>query len=73
MSESEMLTIDESAVRMNMSVRHVRRLVAERRIAFHKFGRSVRLSAEDVAAYIDAGRVEPLTETRVWRGNRKVA
>jgi excisionase family DNA binding protein len=64
---SEILTIEEAARRMNMSVRHVRRLVAERRIAFHKLGRSVRIDAADVQAYIDAGRVEPITESGVWR------
>jgi len=57
----EMLTIDEAAARMNMSPRHIRRLVAERRIAHHRFGRSVRLAPEDVDAYIAAGRVEPVS------------
>lgn len=67
------MTIGEAAVRMKMSVRHVRRLVAERRIAFHKLGRAVRLDAADVQAYIEAGRVEPITESDVWRGLGGVA
>jgi len=57
---------------MNMSVRYVRRLVAERRIAFHRIGRSIRLTAVDVDAHIAAGRVEPLTASDSWRGLRSV-
>lgn len=63
----EMLTIEQSAERLNMSVRYVRRLIAERRIAFHKIGRSVRLKATDIAAFVDAGRVEPITAASIWR------
>ncbi len=63
----EMLTIEEAAERMKMSVRYVRRLVAERRIAFHKIGRSVRLKAADLAAHVEAGRVEPITAAGIWR------
>ncbi|MEU1687210.1 excisionase family DNA-binding protein [Micromonospora sp. NPDC005707] len=51
----------------------MRRLVAQRRIAFHKVGRSVRLKASDVDAHINAGRVEPLTASEVWTGLRSVA
>jgi excisionase family DNA binding protein len=69
----EVLTIEQAAERMAMSVRYVRRLVAERRIAFHKLGRSVRLTASDVDAHVNAGRVEVLTATDVWRGFRSVA
>jgi excisionase family DNA binding protein len=56
-----MLTVEEAAACMKMSVRYVRRLVADRRIPFHKVGRSVRLKAADVAAHLDAGRVEPIS------------
>jgi excisionase family DNA binding protein len=61
----EVLTVEEAAARMKMSVRYVRRLIADRRIAFHKVGRNVRLKASDVAAHIDAGRVEPITASEV--------
>ena len=69
----EALTVEEAAALMKMSSRYVRRLVAERRIPFHKLGRSVRLLASDVRAHIAAGRVEPMTESDVWRGLRGVA
>jgi excisionase family DNA binding protein len=68
----ELLRIEEAAQVMGMSARHVRRLVAERQIGFHKLGRSVRISRVDIAAYIEAARVEPITPSDVWRGMRQV-
>jgi excisionase family DNA binding protein len=68
----ELLRVEEAAEVMGMSARHVRRLVAERRIAFHKLGRSVRLDRADVEAYIAASRVEPITASDVWRDLRRV-
>jgi excisionase family DNA binding protein len=55
----ELLTIDEVAARLRTSRRFVRRLVAERRIAFTKVGKFVRFAASDVDAFLAAGRVEP--------------
>lgn len=63
----DLLTIDQAAQRLNMSTRYVRRLVAERRIPFHRIGRAIRLTTTDVDAHITAGRVEPLTATDAWR------
>jgi excisionase family DNA binding protein len=40
------------------SVRFVRRLIFERRIAYTKLGRHVRIAASDLDAYVTAGRVE---------------
>jgi excisionase family DNA binding protein len=54
----ELLTVEEAAERMRMSARHVRRLVQERRIAFHRLGRSVRIAPDDIAAYVASTRVE---------------
>ena len=68
----ELLTVAGAAERMGMSETYVRRLVAERRIAFHKLGRSVRIDPADVAAYIEEARVEPLSETEVWAQLRRV-
>jgi excisionase family DNA binding protein len=53
------MTVEEAAAHMNTSVRFVRRLIEERRIAFHHIGRHVRLALEDLDAFIQAGRVEP--------------
>ena len=54
-----MMTVDEAADRLGTSPRFIRRLVAERRIAFTKLGRHVRLSSTDLDAFIRSGRVEP--------------
>lgn len=53
------LTVQEAADYLNTSVRFVRRLIEERRIAFHKIGRHVRLHLVDLEAYVSSGRVEP--------------
>ena len=55
------LTVAEAAEYLNTSVRFVRRLIAERRIAFHRVGRHVRLSVADLEAFVAAGRVDPIT------------
>jgi excisionase family DNA binding protein len=54
------LTVGEAAIYLNTSVRFVRRLIAERRIAFHKVGSHVRLAVVDLDAFVQAGRVEPV-------------
>jgi excisionase family DNA binding protein len=58
----ELLTVDEAAERIGMSVRHVRRLLAERRIGYHRLGRAVRLHPADLDAYVATTRVAPLVE-----------
>jgi excisionase family DNA binding protein len=56
--ERKYLTVPEAAAYLNTSVRFVRRIVAERRVAFHKLGKHVRFAVEDLEAFISAGRVE---------------
>jgi excisionase family DNA binding protein len=53
-----LLTVEEAADRLGTSVRFVRRLVLERRIAYTKLGRHVRIAPRDLDAFIHAGRVE---------------
>jgi excisionase family DNA binding protein len=53
-----LLTVEEAAERLGTSTRFVRRLIFERRIAFVKVGRHVRIATTDLDAYIRAGRVE---------------
>jgi excisionase family DNA binding protein len=43
-----LLTVDQAAERLGTSVRFVRRLITERRIAYVKLGRHVRIAAEDL-------------------------
>ena len=65
------LTVGEAADYLNTSQRFVRRLIAERRIAFHHVGRHVRLAVADLDAFLLAGRVEPMTVADVWRDLRR--
>ena len=53
----QLLTIDEAAAQLGTGERFVRRLIAERRICFHKIGRHVRISSTDLQEFIAASRV----------------
>jgi excisionase family DNA binding protein len=53
-----LLSVEQAAERLGTSVRFVRRLIAERRIAYVKVGRHVRLDPTDVEAFIAVSRVE---------------
>lgn len=52
-----LLDIPQVATRLGTSVRHVRRLVLEKRIPYFKVGGLVRFEIEDVEAWITANRV----------------
>jgi excisionase family DNA binding protein len=67
------LTVQEAADYLNTSVRFVRRLVAERRVPFHKAGALVRFAVADLDAFMLAGRVEPITSASVRRDLGEVA
>lgn len=55
----ELIDIDAVAGRLDVTQRFVRRLVAERRIAFIKVGHYVRFDPDDVDEWIERRRVEP--------------
>src|SRR5206468_9606393 len=59
------LTVSETAAYLNTSERFVRRLIAERRIAFHHVGRHVRFALIDLDEWLATGRVEPITTITV--------
>ena len=67
------LTVVEAAEYLNTSVRFVRRLIAERRITFHKVGAHVRIAFADVEAFVQAGRVEAVSASSVLRDLQGVA
>jgi excisionase family DNA binding protein len=52
------LTVQEAADQLGMSVRFVRRLIPERRIAYVRVGRHIRIAEADLASFVAAGRVE---------------
>lgn len=59
-----LLTVEQAATALGTGPRFVRRLIAERRIRFHKLGRHVRIAEDDLAVFIAHGTVEPHHERR---------
>jgi excisionase family DNA binding protein len=57
----QLLSVEAAAERLATKPRFIRRLIAERRIEYHKVGRHVRISESALAEFIEAGRVPPLT------------
>jgi excisionase family DNA binding protein len=66
-------SVNESAEYLSTSVRFVRRLVSERRITFYKVGSHVRISLEDLEAFIQDGRVNAVTTVSVQQDLKGVA
>lgn len=54
-----LLNVDQAAECLGTSPRFIRRLIAERRIAFTKLGKHVRIDSTDLDAFIARGRVDP--------------
>jgi len=54
-----LLDIEGVAEHLGVSVRHVRRLVAERRIPFIKWGHLLRFDPEELAGWINCSRRRP--------------
>lgn len=52
----QLLTITEVADALGVNVRHVRRLVYERRIPFIKWGHLVRFDSDEIARWLDHHR-----------------
>ena len=66
-----LLSVEEAAALLGTTERFPRRLIAERRIAFVKLGRHVRIRESVLKAYIIESTVEPISVE--WRGGRVVA
>jgi excisionase family DNA binding protein len=54
-----LVDIDTLAAHLGVSVRHVRRLVAERRVPFLKWGHLLRFDPAEIAAWLEESRVAP--------------
>ncbi|MEV4679850.1 helix-turn-helix domain-containing protein [Streptomyces kurssanovii] len=59
-----LLTVEQAAERLGTTARFPRRLIAERRIAFVKVGRHVRIAESALDAYIDGNTVQPTRRRR---------
>ena len=53
----KLLTMDQLAERLGVTHRHVRRLVAERRVPFLRVGRFIRFDPAQIALWLDSSRV----------------
>lgn len=56
---TRLLTIAEVADALGVEIRHVRRLVHEKRIPYIKWGHLLRFDPTDITAWIDAYRRHP--------------
>jgi excisionase family DNA binding protein len=53
-----LLDVNQAAERLGTSPRFIRRLITERRVAYTKLGKHVRIDSADLDAFVAAGRVE---------------
>lgn len=51
-----LLTIDQLADHLGVTVRHIRRLIAERRVPYVKVGRLVRFDPAEISEWLDSSR-----------------
>jgi len=53
----QLLTIDQLAEQLGITVRHVRRLIAERRVPYLEVGKLVRFDPAKIADWLDGSRI----------------
>lgn len=61
---SDLLTVEEAAAELHISVSSLQHLTARKCIGFYRLGRRVYLSPTDVQAYRESRRVEPTKSTQ---------
>jgi excisionase family DNA binding protein len=66
-----LLTIEDVAEHLGVTVGHVRRLVAERRIPFMKWGHLLRFDPSQIAEWLASRQVPIATRTRLPTGVAK--
>lgn len=54
-----LMDIEAVAERLSVGVRHVRRLVTERRIPYRKWGHLLRFEPDEIEAWLEAAKVSP--------------
>jgi excisionase family DNA binding protein len=62
----KLLDISGMAEHLCVSERYVRRLVAERRIPYVKWGHYIRFDPAQVAVWLESATIEPRTEMSHW-------
>ncbi len=58
-AKSGLMTVEEAARFLGLSVWTIRRWIFQRRIPYVKLGRAVRIDREDLDALVERARVEP--------------
>lgn len=67
------LNIDEAAAYLNVTVRFMRRLVADHHVQYYKVGKFLRFERGDLDSYVQDRVVRPVADdvsSRVWLGTR---
>lgn len=59
--KAPLIGVEQLADELGVSVRYVRRIVAERRISYVKVGHLVRFQRDEVERWVEANRVDALT------------
>lgn len=59
-----MLKVSELAKRLNLSESKIYQLVEEGRLEHHRFGGAIRFSEQQIAAYLEETRQEPVNVQR---------
>lgn len=60
--ERRLADVPAIAERLGVTVRHVRRLVLERRVPYYKVGRFVRFDLDEIDEWLDSQRRPPLQD-----------
>ena len=64
MELQNLLDVPGVAAHLGVSERHIRRLIAERRIPYVRWGHHIRFEPDEIARWLEAARVEPLVDQR---------
>ena len=54
----QLLSIDQLAERLGVTTRHIRRLIAEKRVPYLKVGKFVRFDPAEIGSWLDRSRVQ---------------
>ena len=59
--KAALISVEQLADELGVSVRYVRRIIAERRIPYVKVGHLIRFERDEVDRWVEANRVNALT------------
>jgi excisionase family DNA binding protein len=71
MGRTQLITVDECAAELGVTIACIRRWVLERRIAVIKIGRLVKIPQTEVERIVTAGFRPVLRDSRAGRGGRR--